>query len=77
MAAGAGRSRPGEAVQFGAGIELHKTIGEYVNKGEVLATLHTDTDERFARAKEAIAGAWSIEQGHAFERGSLILERIS
>lgn len=73
---GAGRSRPGEAVQAGAGVELHKSLGDAVTKGEVLATLHSDDEDRFDRALEAIDGAWSIEAGAAFERGSLVLDRI-
>ncbi|MCL6424261.1 thymidine phosphorylase [Brachybacterium sp. JHP9] len=62
---GAGRSRPGEAVQFGAGVELHRVIGEEVRAGDLLATLHTDTPERFARSLEAIDGAWEIGSGGA------------
>ncbi|MDO5645584.1 MAG: thymidine phosphorylase [Dermabacter sp.] len=73
---GAGRSRPGEAVQFGAGVELAKTVGDTVQAGEVLAVLHTDTEDRLPRALEAIDGAWSIEPGEAFTRGSLVIDRI-
>ena len=74
---GAGRSRPGEAVQFGAGVRLNKTVGDRVRKGEVLATLLTDTEDRFARSLEAIEGAWCIEDVESFERGSLVLDRIA
>ncbi len=73
---GAGRSRPGEAVQFGAGVEIHKTVGETVTRGETIATLFTDAEDRFARALDAIDGAWTINDGAAFERGSLVLDRI-
>ncbi|MGY5765887.1 thymidine phosphorylase [Brachybacterium sp. DNPG3] len=58
---GAGRSRPGEAVQAGAGVELHRVVGETVRAGDVLATLHTDTPERFPRSLAAIEGAWTLD----------------
>lgn len=74
---GAGRSRPGEAIQFGAGVEIHKTVGETVRKGETIATLLSDDEDRFARAHDAIAGAWTIGEGERFNRAPLVLDRIS
>ncbi|WP_082481285.1 thymidine phosphorylase, partial [Aeromicrobium sp. Leaf245] len=58
---GAGRSRPGEDVQAGAGIELHAKPGDEVRAGAPLMTLHTDTPERFERALEALEGAVRVE----------------
>lgn len=57
---GAGRSRPGEDVQAGAGIELHAKPGDEVRAGAPLMTLHTDTPERFERALEALDGVVRI-----------------
>lgn len=74
---GAGRSRPGEAVQAGAGVELHRTIGDTVAAGDVLATLHTDTPERFARSIEAIDGAWGIEADGVGGARRIVLDRIA
>ncbi|WP_152354427.1 thymidine phosphorylase [Brachybacterium subflavum] len=74
---GAGRSRPGEAVQAGAGVELHKVVGERVAAGDVLATLHTDTPDRFGRALEAIDGAWTIEASAAESGRRIVLDRIA
>ncbi|MBK0332127.1 thymidine phosphorylase [Brachybacterium sp. MASK1Z-5] len=74
---GAGRSRPGEAVQAGAGVELHKVVGERVAAGEVLATLHTDTPDRFGRALEAIDGAWTIEATASEDTRRIVLDRIA
>ncbi|WP_432496567.1 thymidine phosphorylase [Kineococcus gypseus] len=51
---GAGRARREEAVQAGAGVELHAVRGERVRAGQRVATLHTDTPERFAWALEAL-----------------------
>ena len=57
---GAGRSRPGEAVQAGAGVELHAKPGDRVRAGQPLLSLHTDTPERIPRARQALEGAYAI-----------------
>lgn len=75
---GAGRSRQGEAVQAGAGIEIHAKPGEKIVAGAPLFTLHTDEAPRFERAIEALNGAVRISStGEKVERLPLILERIS
>jgi len=73
---GAGRSRPGEDVQAGAGVEIHAKPGDAVRAGQPLLTLHTDTPERFARAQEALEGAWSVGTA-VTERTPLVIDRIS
>ncbi|MCC3763602.1 thymidine phosphorylase [Glycomyces sp. TRM65418] len=72
---GAGRERQGQPVQAGAGIEILKAVGEPVKAGEPVFRLHTDAPERFAAAKETLAGQWSIAAEPA-KRGPLILDRI-
>jgi len=57
---GAGRARKEDPVQAGAGVVLHAKPGEPVRQGQPLLTLHTDTPDRFARAKQALEGAWTI-----------------
>jgi thymidine phosphorylase len=75
---GAGRSRQGEAVQAGAGIEIHAKPGEIIKEGQPLFTLHTDEPERFERAMEVLQGAVRISStGEKFERLPLILEKIT
>lgn len=73
---GAGRSRQGEKVQAGAGIELHAKPGDEITNGQVLMTLHTDEPERFARALEILAGCVTIIPGGEVKRLPLIVERI-
>lgn len=73
---GAGRSRQGEKVQAGAGIELHAKPGDEITAGQVLMTLHTDEPERFSRAREALEGCMSIVAGGTVNRLPLIVERI-
>lgn len=78
---GAGRARKEDPVQASAGLYLHKTLGETVKKGDVIATLHTETPERFSRAMDALAeacdGAGAIEiSADGGERGPIVFERI-
>jgi thymidine phosphorylase len=73
---GAGRSRQGEKVQAGAGIELHAKPGDEIAAGQLLMTLHTDEPERFPRALEALMGSVTIVAGGVVNRLPLIVERI-
>lgn len=75
---GAGRSRPGEAVQAAAGVEILAHLGDEVRAGDVLARLHTDTPERIGRATEAIQGSWSFAQaGTALPERRIVVDRIA
>lgn len=73
---GAGRSRQGEKVQAGAGIELHAKPGDEIATGQLLMSLHTDEPERFARALEILDGSVTIVPGGEVKRLPLIVERI-
>ena len=76
---GAGRARKGEAVQLGAGVEIHATPGERVCAGRPLLTLHTDTPERFDRARQALAEGIVIDPAAdegSGARSSVVLERV-
>ena len=74
---GAGRARKGDAVQAAAGIEIHKVVGEAIEAGEPLFTLHTDDPKRFERAVDMLDGATIIDGNAAQSRGSVILDRVS
>jgi len=73
---GAGRSRQGEKVQAGAGVELHAKPGDYVKQGAPIMTLFTDEPARFERALEVLEGAVIIIEGGLVDRLPLVLERI-
>ncbi|BBX71681.1 thymidine phosphorylase [Mycolicibacterium psychrotolerans] len=73
---GAGRSAPGERVQFGAGMRIHRRPGEPVAAGEALFTLYTDTPERFAAALSELDGAWTVGD-QAPPARPLIIDRIT
>lgn len=73
---GAGRTKQGEAVQFGAGIEIHAKPGDPVRKGQPLLTLYTDTLERFPRSIEALDGAIKISAEAPAAVPEIILGRV-
>ena len=73
---GAGRERKEDAVQFGAGIELHHQLGEEVKAGDALMTLYTDTPEKFERAIELAESAVEFSDSAPAPR-ELILGRVS
>ena len=74
---GAGRSKQGEKVSFGAGIEIHAKPGVQVKKGDAIFTLHADEPARFARAQSALENSFSISKdGSVAPRLPLIVERI-
>ncbi|HXR41836.1 MAG TPA: thymidine phosphorylase [Acidothermaceae bacterium] len=70
---GAGRARPGEPVQSGAGVRIHRRPGEPVSAGEPLFTLYTDTPERMGHAIAELNRGWRIGE---FSRRPLLIDRI-
>ncbi|MDF3337315.1 thymidine phosphorylase [Mycolicibacterium septicum] len=72
---GAGRAQPGEPVQFGAGVRIHRTPGEPVAAGEALFTLYTETAERLPAALAELDGAWTVGDT-APTRRPLIIDRM-
>ena len=75
---GAGRSRQGEKVQAGAGIEIHAKPGEHIKAGSTLYTLHTDVAATFTRALESLKDSVEIGELPAggIDRLPLVIERI-
>jgi thymidine phosphorylase len=75
---GAGRARKEDAVQAGAGVQMHAKPGARVRGGEPLFTLHTDTPERFERAIAALADATTIAPDDARpDLLPLVIDRVS
>jgi thymidine phosphorylase len=77
---GAGRSRQGETVQAGAGIEIHAKPGDFIATGAPLYTLHTDTPAAFARAQESLMNSVTIgdlPKDGKIDRLPLVVERIT
>jgi thymidine phosphorylase len=73
---GAGRSLPGEQVQAGAGIRIHRRPGSPVAAGDTLFTLYTDTPERFASALAELYAGYQVSDMPPAER-PLIIDRIT
>src|SRR6202020_2676071 len=73
---GAGRSRPGARVQYGAGIRIHRRPGEPVAPGEPLFTLYTDTPERVEQAMEELDSGFKVTDAPPVQR-PLIIDRIT
>ena len=76
---GAGRARKEDPVQHAAGIDLHVKPGETVVKGQPLFTLLADEPARFARALEALEGAYRVGDAgdEVNDGGPLIQDRIT
>jgi thymidine phosphorylase len=75
---GAGRARKEDPVQAGAGVQLHAKPGAVVRAGEVLMTLHTDTPERFDRARAALAEAVTVApEGSRPPERPLVIDRVA
>ncbi|MDV8020462.1 thymidine phosphorylase [Rhodococcus sp. IEGM 1330] len=72
---GAGRERQGEPVQSAAGVRLHAKPGDRVRAGDRLATLYTDTPERFEYAQQALESSWEIGTTASQPR-PLVIDRI-
>ena len=52
---GGGREKKEDAIDRAVGLQFHKRIGDRVEKGETLATVHYNGDARLAEAKALIA----------------------
>ena len=73
---GAGRAKKEDAVQLGAGIELHAVQGEQVRAGQPLMTLFSDDEDRFARALDSLRDGYKISEVAPADR-VLLLGRIT
>ncbi|MDD7647636.1 MAG: pyrimidine-nucleoside phosphorylase [Ruminococcus bromii] len=72
---GAGRETKDSAIDFGAGIILHKNAGDAVKRGDVLATLYADGEPRCEEASLKLLQAFTIG-AEPPEKKPLILSRI-
>jgi pyrimidine-nucleoside phosphorylase len=59
---GGGREKKEDAIDHAVGLEFHKRIGDRVEQGEPLATIHYNADARLAEAKTMIAASYLIGQ---------------
>ena len=57
LISGAGRLRKEDKIDFGAGIYLHKKLGDSVNKGDIVASIYSSSEEKLNQAKDRLAQA--------------------
>ena len=68
---GAGRTRVGDDVDPAVGFELHKQVGEEVESGEPLITVHAANDNQVERARQRLSGAILIEEAEPPARATV------
>ena len=73
---GAGRAHPGERVQSGAGVRIHRRPGEPVSAGEPLFTLYADNPRRIPAAMAELEGSWTVVD-QPWQSRPLIIDRIA
>lgn len=63
MSLGAGRARKGDPINHAVGVVLQAKIGDYVERGEPLLTIHANDSDKLAQGREKLlaAYAWSEE----------------
>lgn len=74
MKLGAGREKKEDRIDMSAGIVLNKKVGDYVKKGEVLATLYTERPNFESISKEIIEAIEITDE--SVDVGPIIIERI-
>ncbi len=69
---GAGRERKEDKIDLSVGIILEKKVGDKVKKGDVLAWIHANDEEKLKTAEELLSKAYRIEEREV-EKPRLIL----
>jgi pyrimidine-nucleoside phosphorylase len=69
---GGGRERKEDAVDAAVGIVLHKKVGEGVDAGESLATIHYNSETRAAGAKRLLEKSFGVAEAPPQEKRPLI-----
>ena len=59
-ALGAGREKKEDDIDYGAGVEIKKTVGDFVKEGETVALIYTSRRELLDRAEEMYLDALSF-----------------
>ncbi len=65
---GAGRSTKDDSIDYSAGIVLSAKTGDFVQKGQSIATFYTNNEESICSAKEIFENAVTIKANRALER---------
>jgi len=60
MMLGAGRETKEDVLDLSAGIILNKKVGDYVNEGDIIATMYLNKEDKLKSAKERFINAYTI-----------------
>ena len=59
---GAGRAKKSDPIDHAVGFVIHKKVGDQVEKGEALFTVHANDESRLVEAREAVLAAHSFSE---------------
>jgi pyrimidine-nucleoside phosphorylase len=62
VALGAGREKKSDPIDHAVGFVIHKKVGDVIEKGEALFTIHANDEHRLAEAREAVLAAHSFSE---------------
>jgi pyrimidine-nucleoside phosphorylase len=74
---GGGREKKEDKIDHGVGLEFHKRVGDPVEKGEPLVTVHYNSDAKLGEAKSLIAGSYQMGESAPSEKRPLIRRILS
>ena len=59
---GAGRAKKGDPIDYGVGIEVHRKVGDTVQKNDLLFTIHANGEEQLDQAQRMLTEAVIIKE---------------
>jgi len=73
---GGGREHEHDVVDPAVGFVLHKKIGDEVQAGEPLCTVHYNSEERMQRIREMLASSFLVESSPQAEQGAIVRQVV-
>jgi pyrimidine-nucleoside phosphorylase len=73
---GGGREKKEDKIDHSVGLEFHKRIGDHVEEGEPLATIHYNSDAKLTEAKSLIGESYQIGEEAPREKRPLVRRLI-
>lgn len=61
LIAGAGRETKDDTIDYGAGIILKKKMGDYINKGDIIATIYTSDESKISESENMLLSAYIVK----------------
>jgi pyrimidine-nucleoside phosphorylase len=62
VALGAGRAKKSDAIDHAVGFIIHHKVGDQVEKGDLLFTIHANDQEKLAEARDAVLSAHAFSE---------------